>query len=170
MFDEQLDTALAQPDSENTGNIQSRDKMNLMLPNVTSGKIVGFGEQRNPQVEFRNKSGKVVIAYAATVVDPASLKVDDRVVLSFDGGDVQSPIVMGVLCNLEVADAKPTDDFCVTVDGERVSIEASREIQLKCGDASITLTKAGKILIRGAYVLSRSSGVNRVKGGVVHIN
>jgi hypothetical protein len=34
----------------------------------------------------------------------------------------------------------------------------------------LTLTHAGKVLIRGAYVLSRSSGVNRIKGGSVQIN
>ena len=36
--------------------------------------------------------------------------------------------------------------------------------------ASITLTSAGKILLRGAYILNRSSGVNRIKGGSVQIN
>jgi hypothetical protein len=41
---------------------------------------------------------------------------------------------------------------------------------LRCGEASITLTKAGKILIRGTYVLSRSSGVNMVKGATIHLN
>ena len=30
--------------------------------------------------------------------------------------------------------------------------------------------RAGKVLIRGAYLLSRSSGVNRIKGGSVQIN
>jgi hypothetical protein len=41
---------------------------------------------------------------------------------------------------------------------------------LRCGKASITLTRAGKVLIQGSYVLSRSTGVNRVKGGAVQIN
>ena len=31
-------------------------------------------------------------------------------------------------------------------------------------------TKAGKVILGGAYVLSRSSGVNRIKGGSVQIN
>ena len=41
---------------------------------------------------------------------------------------------------------------------------------MRCGEASITLTRAGKVLIRGAYVLSRSSGANRIKGAAVEIN
>jgi hypothetical protein len=56
------------------------------------------------------------------------------------------------------------------VDGHRVVLDAEQEIVLRCGKASITLTRAGKVLIRGAYLLSRSSGVNRIKGGSVQIN
>ncbi len=56
------------------------------------------------------------------------------------------------------------------LDGERVVLTAEREIELRCGKSSITLTRAGKMLIRGAYLLSRSSGVNRIKGGSVQIN
>lgn len=55
-------------------------------------------------------------------------------------------------------------------DGERLVLKAGREIVLQCGKASITLTSAGKVIIRGAYVLSRSSGVNRIVGGSVQIN
>lgn len=56
------------------------------------------------------------------------------------------------------------------VDGEEVLIEGKKQVVLKCGDASITLTKAGKIIIRGKYLLSRSSGVNRILGGSVQVN
>jgi hypothetical protein len=66
-------------------------------------------------------------------------------------------------------DAKPPLAEAV-VDGEMVNIEGKEQIVLKCGKASITLTRSGKILIRGAYLLNRSSGVNRIKGGSVQIN
>jgi hypothetical protein len=58
----------------------------------------------------------------------------------------------------------------INVDGKRVVIEGQEEIVLSCGESSITLTKAGKILIRGKYLVSRSSGVNRILGGSVQIN
>lgn len=58
----------------------------------------------------------------------------------------------------------------IHVDGQRILLEGNEEIVLKCGDASITLTKAGKIIIRGKYLLSRSSGVNRILGGSVQVN
>jgi len=58
----------------------------------------------------------------------------------------------------------------VLVDGRRVVVEADRELVLKCGKASITLTRAGKIILRGTHVVSRSSGSNRVQGTQVRIN
>lgn len=56
------------------------------------------------------------------------------------------------------------------IDGDRVVIQASRELELRCGDASIVLTHAGKVLIRGTFVLSHSRGMNRIRGAAVHLN
>jgi hypothetical protein len=47
---------------------------------------------------------------------------------------------------------------------------AREQLVLRCGAASITLTRDGKVLIQGAYVSHRSSGVMRIKGGSVQIN
>ncbi len=55
-------------------------------------------------------------------------------------------------------------------DGQRMVVSAKEQLVLRCGQASITLTKAGKVLIDGTHVLSRASGVNRVKGGSVQLN
>ncbi|RMI00751.1 MAG: hypothetical protein D6681_11200, partial [Calditrichaeota bacterium] len=102
-----------------------------------------------------------------------------EVALVFEKGDPQKPIIVGPLCHPEkasqpisengrAAEADSPVEACV--DGHRITITAKKEIVLRCGKASITLTHAGKILIRGKYVLSRSSGVNRIKGGSVQIN
>jgi hypothetical protein len=56
------------------------------------------------------------------------------------------------------------------VDGRRVVLDARDEIVLRCGEASITLRRNGRVVIRGAYVETRSRGVNRIKGGSVQIN
>lgn len=58
----------------------------------------------------------------------------------------------------------------IRVDGKKVVIEGEEEVVLTCGEASITLTKAGKIIIRGKYLVSRASGVNRILGGSVQVN
>jgi hypothetical protein len=56
------------------------------------------------------------------------------------------------------------------LDGKRVVLEAREEIVLRCGDASITLRRDGKLMVKGAYVETRATGVNRIKGGAVKIN
>jgi hypothetical protein len=56
------------------------------------------------------------------------------------------------------------------VDGKRVVLSAEDEIVLRCGKASITLRRNGRVVIRGVYVETRAEGVNRVKGGSVQIN
>jgi len=96
----------------------------------------------------------------------------------FEGGDPRKPIVMGLIQHLEESQSdfprrvsnEPQNPLEVQVDDERLVLTAKREIVLRCGKASITLTRAGKILIHGEYLLSRASGVNRIKGGSVQIN
>src|ERR1700689_1365833 len=56
------------------------------------------------------------------------------------------------------------------VDGRRVRIIAKDEIVLECGQASITLRRNGRIIVRGTYVETHSEGTNRIKGGQVRIN
>jgi hypothetical protein len=56
------------------------------------------------------------------------------------------------------------------VDGKRVVIDAQDEVVIRCGKASITLRRNGRVIIRGTYVETRSEGVNRIRGGSVQIN
>ncbi len=102
-----------------------------------------------------------------------SEQVGATVVVVFEQGDVRRPIVVGLLEKQrtpgQVANASERT-VSVQADDDRIVLTADREIVLRCGQASITLTKAGKVLIHGAYVSSRSSGVNRIKGGSVQIN
>ena len=53
---------------------------------------------------------------------------------------------------------------------EHLVLTAHRDVTIQCGKASITLTAAGKIILRGTHIVSRSSGVQRIKGGSVQIN
>jgi hypothetical protein len=66
-------------------------------------------------------------------------------------------------------DAKP-GRLEVTVDGERVRLAAEHDIELKCGQASLTLRYDGRIEVRGTHILSASRGPNRVKGATIALN
>jgi hypothetical protein len=108
---------------------------------------------------------------ARSTVDLHGPHMGQQVVLMFEQGDVHKPIVMGVLrgqADWPLADKPATVD--VDADGERMLVSAKEQLVLRCGKACITLTKAGKVLIDGEYIVSRSKGVNRVKGGSVQLN
>jgi len=114
-----------------------------------------------------------------------------QVALLFASGDLRRPVIMGFIHNpleelLEqfvqpsMSEAKSLDqrsmeavaaaDQIVRVDGRQIVIEGQDEVVLKCGEASITLSKNGKIALRGKYLLSRASDVNRILGGSVQVN
>lgn len=108
---------------------------------------------------------------ARSTVDLRGVHVGQPVLLLFEGGDPALPIVVGVLRGRTGwPEAAPPGQVQVDVDGERLHVSAKDELVLRCGKACITLTRAGKVLIEGSYLSSRSSGVNRIKGGSVQLN
>ena len=106
-----------------------------------------------------------------------NLRSQQEVLLIFENGRPERPIIIDTLHTttaetqdvqtLDVAVGRPQE---VTVDGKRISFNALEEVVLRCGKASITLTSEGRVIIRGAHVVSRSTGVNKIKGGSVQIN
>ena len=98
-----------------------------------------------------------------------------EVVLLFENNNPKKPIA--------VASLQATGDFAsamqaavldeeveASVDGEKVLIQAKEKLELRVGKASIVIDANGKITIRGANLLSRSTGPIRIKGGHVDIN
>jgi hypothetical protein len=147
------------------------------LAGVIIGRLVGFQDKGIPLVDFAANPTDVPLL-ARSIVALEAKDVGRDAALTFEGGDPQKPIVIGLIRNPEgqqpnlprVISSDPSSPVEIQADGERIVFTAEREIVLRCGKASITLTRAGKILIRGAYLLSRSSGVNRIKGGSVQLN
>jgi hypothetical protein len=132
---------------------------------VVTGIIKAVSGRGEPIVELDadNSGGPL---RARTVVPIVEKDISRQAVVIFDEGDPRRPIILGLLCGKEDSE-RPVN---VEVDGEKLVLTGSQEIVLRCGGASITLTRAGKVLIQGEYVLTRSKGVNRIKGGSVQIN
>jgi hypothetical protein len=140
---------------------------------VVVGTVVGIDERGRPLVDFDGNHATSPLSARTTVLFRAE-DIGREAVLIFAQGDLAQPILVGL-----VQPSQPAPDeekvelntpLDAVVDGRRIVLSAENEIELRCGKSSITLTRAGKILIRGAYLLSRSSGVNRIKGGSVQIN
>lgn len=142
-----------------------------LLTGVVIGKLVGMKDEgRTPLVTYPGQSGSAALV-ARSVVDLYGPHIGSNVVLMFDGGDAGKPIVMGVLRESEGWPlTEQPGQVEVDADGQRLIVSAKEQLVLRCGEASITLTKAGKVLIKGSYVLTRSTGMNRIKGGAVQIN
>jgi hypothetical protein len=140
------------------------------LDGVVIGVLMGFDGRGAPLVVFPGNRVEQAVPARTT----ARLEQDDvgaEVALMFEQGDPARPLVLGRILHPEVRLA-PAGDHAVeaALDDQRLELKAEREIVLRCGKASITLTRAGKILLRGAYIFSRSTGVNKIKGGSVQLN
>ena len=138
---------------------------------VVIGELLALTEDgAMPLVRFPGQPGDAAIA-AQSTVDLQGPHIGQRIVLMFEQGDGARPIVMGVLrgaAGWPLAD-KPAQ-VAVDADGQRLIVNAKEQLVLRCGKASITLTKAGKVMVEGSYILTRSTGVNRIKGGSVQLN
>ena len=119
-----------------------------------------------------------------------------QVLLTFENSDLSKPIVMGIISetlfapaitekiendktirDTKISSREPSVNFDssnqstdLKVDGKRMTFDAKEEILLRCGKSSILLRKNGKIVIKGANLISRSSAANKIKGSSVNIN
>ena len=173
MLAESAEALLAEPPSDlqqllaGRASLQRRES----APAVVTGELVAMADEgRTPLVLFEGQQGSAAVR-ARTVVDLHGPHIGQPVVLMFEAGDITRPIVMGVLRQAEgwpLTD--PPAQVEVDANGERMIVSAREQLVIRCGKASITLTKAGKVLIQGSYISSRSTGVNRVKGGSIQLN
>ena len=140
----------------------------------TEGVVIGLFLSINndglPLVAFPGNPDETAIA-ARSTTQMQSEDIGCEVALLFEGGNLSLPLIIGKIQHAEDNQLiQENEPATAELDGESIVLSARQNITLKCGKASITLTKSGKVILRGAYLLSRSSGVNRIKGGSVQIN
>jgi hypothetical protein len=138
------------------------------IAEIVVGTIAFADDAGQVFVDFPgNAAGAPLRAEVAGHIDAGA--IGRSVALTFIGGDPARPFAIGLVRRAEEPVAEPPT-VSVQRDGERLLLTARQEIVLQCGKASITLTRAGKVLVRGAYVSLRSSGMQRITGASVHIN
>lgn len=138
-------------------------------PSPAVGVLVAFADAATPLVVCAGRGGPALAA--RTTIDLGAEHIGAELLLLFEGGDPARPIVIGRLRKAAGWPAKQTPpQVDVDADGRRLTLSVKEQLVLRCGQASITLTAAGKVLIQGTYVSSRASGVNRIKGGSVQLN
>jgi hypothetical protein len=140
-------------------------------PLVVIGEVIATKDQgRTPLVVYPGQAGSAAVPARSTVDIDAS-HIGRLVVLLFESDEQAAPIVIGVLREASAwpGGEKPAQ-VDVQADGERLVVTARKQLVLRCGTASITLTEEGKVLIQGTYISTRASGMQRIKGGSVQIN
>ena len=123
------------------------------MPGASIGVLIGFRDQlRTPLVVFPDQVGQAAVA-AQTTQDLHAAHIGRQVVLLFEDADPRRPIVVGCLQRTEPWPfADEAGSIEVELDEDRVIVSAKEQLVMQCGKASITLTKSGKVLIRGEYV------------------
>jgi hypothetical protein len=146
------------------------------------GWVVAVGAEGTVQVDFPGNTRGPLAARVSATLDAEALAraagERQQALLMFENGNPALPILVTLLA---VPSATPLIDAVLeesaveppqeaVVDGERVVLRGQEEIVLQCGRASITLRRDGKIVLRGADILTVATGVQRIKGGKVQIN
>lgn len=140
---------------------------------IVTGTLTGFADDATPMVAI---DGQPALA-ARTVVNVQTHHIGETVAVQFERGIPTLPVVMGIVKTATpsggseaIALLTTAQPLSAILDEDDLVLTAKRRITLQCGRASITLDDKGNVEIRGTYVLSRSSGQNRIKGSSVSLN
>jgi hypothetical protein len=136
---------------------------------ICLGRLVRW-DDKGPFVEVDgNSRGPVRARLTSAGGRPRGRDVGGQeVVLLVDPRPGQAPVILGFLRPLN--EPASSADVEARVDGRRVELEGRDEIVLRCGAASITLRRNGRVVIDGVQVETKARGLNRIKGGSVAIN
>ena len=127
------------------------------LPEVVIGELIAITDDgRGPLVLYPGQPGTAALR-ARSVVDVRGEQIGRAVVLAFENGNPVLPIVMGVLRRGESQSLEAPGQVEVDADGERMIVSAKEQLVLRCGKASITLTKTRQ----GHLSTDRTSSVER---------
>ncbi|MGC3998846.1 MAG: DUF6484 domain-containing protein [Anaeromyxobacter sp.] len=143
------------------------------------GRVVSF-ERGVVRVEHAGHTGGPLRARTSAALDDAALQAaahgQQEALLVFEGGDPARPVVVALLrsetplTDALLAGPLPRAGKTARLDGKRVELEGQDEVVLRCGKASLTLRRDGKVVLRGVNVVTQADQVHKVRGGKVQIN
>jgi uncharacterized protein DUF6484 len=171
-----VESCLLDPHTTNDGALDLRQKTNEISA-VVVGRLVGFDSAGAPLVTM-DSGGLGPILPASSCVSLRLQDVGREVVLMLSTTDPQQRLLIGVVQSMtrdtliESSDTEPRkrQDLEFEIEGKTIVISAAESLTMRCGDSSITLTRDGKVVIRGIHVVSHAAGVNRIRGGAVQLN
>jgi uncharacterized protein DUF6484 len=134
-----------------------------------TGRLVRIDSEGRLFVDFEGNPRVPVAAKLAVskteIADLINAGEGTELLLVFENNDIAKPIIVGT-----VRDCLPSDGIVISIRGRRFIVDADEEIELRCGEAKVRITRDGKVIVLGNDVLSRARRRNRIKGGTVNIN
>jgi hypothetical protein len=127
-------------------------------------------------IDYPGNAGGPLPARAVATMDAADCVPGTALLLVFEDEDPARPVIVDLVADRIRGAGLPTTRVAnrrahdVVVDGRRLVFEGHEEIVLRCGRGSITLTADGRVVVKGTELVSRSSGVNKIRGALVNIN
>jgi hypothetical protein len=141
-------------------------------PNLTGviiGQLVAIRASDSVPLVYCVALGEKAIPVRSTVaLHDGNIGCD--VVLVFENGTPQVPIIAGVIRGTDLSIPPEGERIRVDEDGGRVVVEARQELVLQCGSASIRLQADGTVRIRGMRIISDADGSVRIRGGSIQLN
>ena len=139
------------------------------------GTLLSVTAEGVPLVDYPHNPHGPLQAKVACDLAPEQVASGSSVLILFENGDGQCPVILGAVSDRIPASSRDLVSTRrwngeVAVDGRRLVIEAKEEIVLRCGKGSITVRADGRVVIKGTELVSRSSGVNKIRGALVNIN
>jgi Domain of unknown function (DUF6484) len=143
------------------------------------GRVVSFarGELR---VDYDGNGLGPLPARVSSALDDTALSAAARdrqdALLLFENGDPARPVVVALLRSATplvdaiISDPLPRGEKVARLDGRRVVLEGHEEVVLRCGKASLTLRRDGRVELRGVNVATQAEQVHKIRGGKVQIN
>lgn len=138
--------------------------LNVSARGIEIARLVAWVEQQ-PWIRF--EAGHEIVA-ARTLIALAPTDLGREVAVEFIGGDIRQPLILGLLHG--GAPSEDATSVALEVDGKHVAVRASEQLTLRCGKASITLDADGRIVIKGAQILTQATGSQRIRGATIQLN
>ena len=146
------------------------DILTDVVARLRRGTVVG--PTLGGRVRVRDERGErefVCELLRITAAPPPELPEGATVAFVADDGDEDCNYVLGVIECLgpradERADSRLTDE------SQTIRVRAAQRLELSCGRASLIMNADGTVVLKGTTVVSRASGVNKIRGAAVRIN
>ena len=178
-----IDTSSEQTSMLNNLNQNNLDQNSFDNSSVVIALLVGIDKHASPIVSYPFIT-HCKPQLANTTVQLSESDIGRQVAILFAQGNQDKPLIIGKLFNPKIdkrtnqkidlvttTAEKPTANHIeISSDDQQTEIIAKNKIKLTCGRSSITLTQEGKVLIEGEYILTQSTGPNKIKGASIQLN